>query len=40
MEDLMESANEVQEAMGRSYGVDDIDDADLEAGWCFFPGNE
>ena len=33
MEDLMEAANEVQETLGRSYGVpDDIDEADLEAG--------
>lgn len=29
----MEQANEVQEALGRSYGVpEDIDEADLEAG--------
>ena len=33
LEDMMEQANEVQEVMGRSYGVgDDIDEADLEAG--------
>lgn len=33
MEDLMEAANEVQESLGRSYGVpEDIDEADLEAG--------
>ena len=33
MEDLMEQANEVQEALGRSYGVpDDIDEDELEAG--------
>lgn len=32
MEDLMEQANEIQEALGRSYGTpDDIDEADLEA---------
>jgi charged multivesicular body protein 5 len=32
MEDLMESANEVQETMGRSYGVpDEIDESDLQA---------
>lgn len=32
MEDLMESANEVQEMLGRTYGVpDDIDEADLQA---------
>lgn len=29
----MEAANEVQETLGRSYGVpDDLDEADLEAG--------
>jgi charged multivesicular body protein 5 len=33
MEDLMEMANEVQETMGRSYGLpDDLDEDDLEAG--------
>lgn len=33
MEDLMEQANEVQEALGRTYGLpDSIDEADLEAG--------
>ncbi|KAJ3224508.1 hypothetical protein HK099_008376 [Clydaea vesicula] len=31
MEDLMERANEVQESLSRSYAVDDIDEADLEA---------
>lgn len=31
LEDMMEQANEVQEAMGRSYGVPEVDDADLEA---------
>lgn len=32
MEDLIESANEVQETLGRSYGVpDEIDEADLQA---------
>ena len=32
MEDLIESANEVQESLGRSYGVpDEIDEADLQA---------
>lgn len=32
MEDLIESANEVQETLGRTYGVpDDIDEADLQA---------
>ena len=28
----MEQANEVQEALGRTYGMPDIDDADLDAG--------
>lgn len=28
----MEDANEIQEAMGRSYGTPDIDESDLEAG--------
>ncbi|KAJ3311790.1 hypothetical protein HDV04_003802 [Boothiomyces sp. JEL0838] len=32
MEDLLEQANDVQEALSRTYGVpDDIDEADLEA---------
>ncbi|KAM0788649.1 hypothetical protein ACM66B_002751 [Microbotryomycetes sp. NB124-2] len=32
MEDLIESANEVQESMSRTYGVpDEVDEADLEA---------
>ncbi len=32
MEDMIEQANEVQETLGRSYGVpDEIDEADLEA---------
>ena len=31
LEDMLEQANEVQEAMGRSYGVPDVDEADLEA---------
>jgi len=32
MEDLLEQANEIQEMMGRSYGVpDEVDEADLEA---------
>jgi hypothetical protein len=34
MQDLMESANEVQEALGRNYAADDINDEDLEAGTC------
>lgn len=32
LEDMMEDANEIQEAMGRSYGTPDIDEDDLEAG--------
>lgn len=33
MRDLLEQANEVQEALGRSYAVpDEIDEADLQAG--------
>ena len=34
LEDMMEDANEVQEAMSRSYGTPEIDDDDLEAGEC------
>lgn len=29
---MMEDASEIQEALGRSYGTPDIDEADLEAG--------
>merc|ERR1711890_214884 len=29
--DLMEDANEVQEALGRTYGMPDLDEDDLEA---------
>lgn len=32
LEDMMEDANDIQEAMSRSYGTPDIDEADLEAG--------
>jgi charged multivesicular body protein 5 len=33
MEDLIEQANEIQESLGRSYGIpDELDEADLEAG--------
>lgn len=33
LEDMMEQANEVQEVMGRSYGIGaDVDEAELEAG--------
>lgn len=28
----MEDANDIQDALGRSYGTPDIDEADLEAG--------
>ena len=31
MSDLLEQAEEVQAAIGRSYNTDDIDEADLEA---------
>ena len=34
MADMLEIANEVQDTLGRSYGMpDDIDEADLDAGW-------
>lgn len=37
MEDLIEQANDIQESLGRSYGVpDEVDEADLQAGECFF----
>jgi charged multivesicular body protein 5 len=33
MEDLLEQANEIQETLGRSYGLpDDVDEEDLAAG--------
>lgn len=33
MEDLIEQANEIQESLGRSYGVpDEVDEMDLQAG--------
>lgn len=32
LEDMMEDASEVQEALSRSYGTPDIDEEDLEAG--------
>lgn len=32
LEDMMEDASEVQEALSRSYGTPDIDEDDLEAG--------
>jgi len=31
LEDLMEQSNELQEVMGRSYGMPDVDDDELEA---------
>jgi len=31
MEDMLDQANEIQEAMGRSYGTPDIDESELEA---------
>lgn len=32
MEDLIEQANEIQESLGRSYGIpDEVDEADLQA---------
>ena len=39
MADYLEQADEVQEALGRSYGVPDIDEADLEAGLFSFSDN-
>lgn len=33
MEDLIDQANEIQESLGRSYGVpDELDEEDLQAG--------
>lgn len=33
MEDMLDDVNEIQESLGRQYGVpDNIDEADLEAG--------
>lgn len=35
MEDLIEQANEIQESLGRSYGVpDEVDEEELQAGEC------
>ena len=31
MEEMLEQAEEIQSALGRSYNTDDIDEADLEA---------
>jgi hypothetical protein len=37
MEELIEQANEIQESLGRTYGVpDEVDEADLEAGDLLF----
>lgn len=32
MSDLLDQANEVQEALGRQYGTPELDEDDLEAG--------
>ena len=32
MEDMLEQANEIQETLGRQYGMPEMDDDDLEAG--------
>lgn len=32
LEDMMEDANEIQEALSRSYGTPELDEDDLEAG--------
>ena len=41
MEDLIEQANEIQESLGRSYGVpDEVDEADLQAGEFIGPARE
>ena len=35
MSDMLDIANEVQDTLGRTYGMpDDIDEADLDAGRC------
>ena len=31
MEEMLEQAEEIQASLGRSYGLDDVDDDDLEA---------
>lgn len=36
LEDMMDEANDVQEALSRSYGTPEIDEDDLEAGKCTF----
>lgn len=35
LEDMLDQANEVQEALGRSYGMPEVDDDELEAGLLF-----
>lgn len=35
LEDMMEDANEVQDALSRSYGMPEIDEDDLEAGLVY-----
>ena len=32
MEDMLEITDEIQETLGRSYGMPDLDEADLDAG--------
>ena len=32
MQDLLEQANEIQESLGRSYDVGEVDETDLEDG--------
>lgn len=36
LEDMLDQANEVQEALGRSYGMPEVDDEELEAGLLIF----
>lgn len=36
LEDMLDQANEVQEALGRSYGMPEVDDDELEAGLLIF----
>ena len=35
MEDMLEMTDEIQETLGRSYGMPDLDEDDLEAGKVF-----
>lgn len=37
LEDMLDQANDVQEALGRSYGTPDVDEEELEAGLCAQP---